>query len=180
VHRSHAWYKRELRIIRNLPEIHSYRDAQSFRYYTDFKSDDYKQYHRSDARKLRAIALKAHVYHYGFVRPPHIMTGKKRKAFASYHGEQKGNRLLQNMPEAYDYGPLNKIALFTGTHPAVMAQWQAKLNWSDKLQYSGHRNKNRLIHKHERLKYRILSWIENNLLGGQGLFEFKNFILLKP
>ena len=33
---SHAWYPREIRIIRNDPEIHSWRDAQSFRRIPEF------------------------------------------------------------------------------------------------------------------------------------------------
>lgn len=179
VHQSHAWYKKEIRIIRNLPQIHSYRDAQSFRFYSDFKVDDYSQYHRTDARKLNAIALQAEVYHYGFVRPPHIMSGKKRKTYASYHGANKGSHLLKDMPDIFDYGVLNRIPVFKGTHPAVMRHWLEQMDWAHLLQHSGKRNKNRLIHKHEKFKYRLISWIENYLLGGRGLFAFQNFKLLK-
>jgi hypothetical protein len=40
---SHAWYPREIRIVRNLPDIHSWRDAQSFRKIPGFDGVNYKQ-----------------------------------------------------------------------------------------------------------------------------------------
>ena len=40
---SHAWYPREIRIIRNDPEIHSWRDAQSFRRIPGFDGLDYNK-----------------------------------------------------------------------------------------------------------------------------------------
>ena len=40
---SHAWYPKEIRIIRNNPEIHSWRDAQSFRRIPVFNGINYFQ-----------------------------------------------------------------------------------------------------------------------------------------
>ncbi|MEN8929366.1 MAG: hypothetical protein ABF240_10885, partial [Flavobacteriales bacterium] len=68
---------------------------------------------------------------------------------------------------------------FKGTHPAVMADWMAKFDWKDKLQYSGAVNPNRPVHPHEKLKYRITSWIEKNILGGRLIGGFKNYNLKK-
>ncbi len=180
VHQSHAWYKKEIRIIRNKPEIHSWRDAQSFRYYGQFTSEDYREYLRAEQnRKLRVVALKAQVYHYGFARPPHIMSSKKKVSFSSYHGAEKGASMLKDMPAAFDYGPLDRIPVFKGTHPACMRDWISRFDWQDQLYSSGKVNKDRLLHGHERLKNRLVSFVENKLLGGRGLFEFKNYELLK-
>jgi hypothetical protein len=179
VHRSHAWYKHEVRIIRNRPDIHSWRDAQSFRKYAHFQPDSWEEYLRKDTTKLNVIALNASVFHYGFVRPPHIMSGKRKRTDATYHGEAKAEALLKLLPDEYDYGPLNRIPTFSGTHPHPMQPWINQFNWGTKLQYQGKPNTNRLLHPHERFKNRLLSWVENNLLGGKTLFDFQNYTLIR-
>jgi hypothetical protein len=47
------------------------------------------------------------------------------------------------------------------------------------LQYSGKSNPYRAPHKHERLKYRLLSWIEKKLTSGKQIGGFKNYELLQ-
>ncbi|MEL6134555.1 MAG: hypothetical protein AAFR59_14440, partial [Bacteroidota bacterium] len=42
-HLSHGWYKQEIRIIRNHPDIHSWESAQSFRRIPNFDGKDYRQ-----------------------------------------------------------------------------------------------------------------------------------------
>jgi hypothetical protein len=59
-----------------------------------------------------------------------------------------------------------------------MNEWIKKFDWQDELQYTGKPSKTRKKHAHERLKYRLLTWIEQNLLGGKTLGGFKNYILL--
>jgi len=59
-----------------------------------------------------------------------------------------------------------------------MKEWMQQFNWSDQLQYSGPISKNRKKHKHEHVRYRVLTWIENHLLGGRNLGGFKNYKLL--
>ncbi|MCF8324485.1 MAG: glycosyltransferase family 2 protein, partial [Leadbetterella sp.] len=49
----HCWYKKEIRIIRNLPEIHAWKDAQSFRFIPDFDGNDYHR--KRNTRKLNCI-----------------------------------------------------------------------------------------------------------------------------
>lgn len=181
VHNAHGWYKKEMRIIRNKPNIHSWKDAQSFRMYNTFNPGDYKEYQRSEGtRKLRVVQLKASIFHYGYARPPAIMSGKRKKTFATYHGEEKGKKLLHDLKDAFDYGPLDRVPQFKGSHPAVMKNWIAQFNWADALQASGKPRTDRKPHAHEKTKYRILSWIENHILGGKTLFAFKNYELIKP
>lgn len=42
-HKSHGWYKKEIRIVRNDPQIHSWQSAQSFRRIPDFDGINYRQ-----------------------------------------------------------------------------------------------------------------------------------------
>jgi len=87
--------------------------------------------------------------------------------------------MMAGIPKEFDYGPLQNLAHFKGTHPAVMQSWIATFDWKEKLQYSGKRNPNRPIHKHEKLKTRLVTWIEQNLLAGNAIGGFKNYILKK-
>lgn len=176
-HQSHSWYKREIRIIRNNPEIHSWESAQSFRRIPGFDGLSYRQ--QEGTYKLRVIELDAWIYHYGWVRPPVLMQ-KKTKALDTIH---KGASMVEEMTRQkyydFDYGPLNRIARFEGTHPAVMQKWISRFNWKEELQYSGKTPKHRRKHKHERLKYRILSFIEQHLMGGKSVGSFKNFEIIR-
>jgi len=174
-HNSHGWYKHEIRIIRNLPEIHSWQSAQSFRYFYYYEHP----YQKEGTRKLRVAKVNAHIYHYGWVRPPHLMQNKNKYLDINHKGKEKVEELYKNKPLEFDYGPLQKLALFKGTHPLVMQERIKQIYWKDKLQYSGKPNPNRPLHKHERFKYRFLTFIENNFLGGRQLSSFKNYQLLK-
>jgi len=60
-----------------------------------------------------------------------------------------------------------------------MQAWIKKFDWKHKLQYSGKRNTNRPAFKHEKFKYRFLSFFEHRLLGGKAIGGFKNYIELK-
>lgn len=170
-HKSHTWYPKEIRIIRNNPKIHSWKDAQSFRKFELFNYSAYDYGKKEDSEKLRVKSVGAHIFHYGFVRPPEMMTKKRKVASESYHGSNQ-----HNDPDLFDYGPLNKIKTYKGTHPKVAQNWIAKHDWKHQLQYSGSRRKDRDILKHEKLKYRIISWIENNLFGGKSIGGFQNYI----
>lgn len=166
----HCWYKKEIRIVRTRKDIHSWRDAQSFRVSPDFKGD-YLQH--QGTQKLSCIALKARVFHYGWVRPPELMQKKQVTAVVSYSGS-----IDENEPEVFDYGRLDRCKVFTGTHPRVMEKKISTLHWKDKLRFSGPDAIGRKLMKHEKPKYRILSWIEENLLGGYVIGGFKNYKLL--
>lgn len=178
-HQSHKWYPREIRIIKNKENIHSWRDAQSFRKFTKPFLGTKEAYMDEDSEKLQVKLLDAYVYHYGYVRPPALMSYKTQVMNRSYHGKEQADKKFKKEPPVFDYGPLNQIAKFKGTHPKVMDEWMAKHNWKNQLQYSGKPNKNRPIHKHEKLPYRILSWFEYTFLGGNQIGGFKNYIIIK-
>ena len=175
VHDSHAWYDREIRLIRNLPEIHSWRDAQSFRYWTaDFAMTPEAYQSDTGHRKLRVRHSGARMFHYGYVRPPTMMSAKGRAAHISYHGPEQGLAHAERLGDCFDYGPLRRIPRFDGTHPAVMRPWIERFDWADWLRLDGPP----AGHKHERWRYRALSWVERHLLGGRRLGGFRNYTLL--
>ena len=74
---------------------------------------------------------------------------------------------------------MNRISVFKGTHPAVMQGKIEKMDWRKKLQYAGKPNPNRELHKHETFKYRFVSILEKILNGGNQIFGFKNYELIR-
>jgi len=177
-HKSHFWYPLEIRIVRRNPKVHSWKDAQSFRIYDkfDYSFDDYIR--KEGTTKLKVIELNATVYHYGHVRPPSTMTKKHKVANKTFRGEGEDNQISNEVLKMFDYGPLNKIPVFKGTHPSIMKDWISKFDWTDDLQYSGDRDKTRSYFGHEKPKQKFVSWLENNIFGGKQLWGFKNYISL--
>jgi hypothetical protein len=174
-HGGHGWYPYEIRIIRNLPTIHSYQSAQSFRYFEPYEHPR-QQY---GTRKLKVARVNAEIYHYGWVRPPHLMQVKRRALDTVHWGRKRAEEYYAKAPEVFDYGPMDRLAVFEGTHPEVMKARIERMDWRDKLQAEGRPNPYREPHKHERLKYRLLTFIENHLLGGRRIGTFKNYNLLE-
>lgn len=173
---SHAWYPREIRIIRNDPEIHSWRDAQSFRRIPGFDGLDY--YKKENTFKLNVVEIDAYIYHYGFVRPPNIMQKKRKNHNTNYSGSASTDEMFKNEGELFDYGNLSKIKVFKGTHPLVMKEFIEGFNWKHQLRYTSDPEKKKL-QKHEKFKYRFLSFIEQTFFNGRLLFGFRNYKRIK-
>ena len=168
-HHSHGWYKNEIRIIRNDPDIHSWESAQSFRRIPDFDGKSYRQ--QAETYKLKVARVDADIYHYGWVRPPHFMQSKKKALDTIHHG------VSDESIQLFDYGNMQRIPPYDGTHPAVMSELIKQFNWGEQLRY-GPGKLNRPLFKHEKLKYRLISWIENELLAGKELGGFRNYKLV--
>jgi len=177
---SHCWYRKEIRIVRNRPDIHSWESAQSFRKIGDFDGIHYRK--KENTQKLIVADSRARIFHYGWVRPPELMNSKI-KSFSINHRGVKTVGEMEKMDlftGYFDYGNLDKLPLYTGTHPAVMKDWIKQFNWKDRLRFTGaRRSLNKMISKHDRTRYVVISWIEKNILFGARLGEFKNYILLK-
>jgi len=178
VHNAHGWYKREIRIIRNLPDVHSWRDAQSFRHIPDFTESEKDFLRKENTRKLAVLPIGAEIYHYGWVRPPYLMRTKKRNMDGFYHDRARADAMNAAPTEDFDYGPLDRIPLFKGTHPAIIREWMARFDWGKSLQHGGAPDPRRELHKHEKTKNRVQTWIEQHLLGGRELGGFRNYRLL--
>ncbi len=172
---SHAWYPKEIRIVRNSPQIHSWRDAQSFRRIPGFNGIDYFQ--KENTYKLKVAQVDAFVYHYGWVRPPEMMQ-RKRVSFETHmQGEDKAASLFKDEAQNFDYGNLDKLKIFKATHPAVMEDFIKKFNWNHQLYPHVKQLKK---HKHDKLKYRLLTSVEQNFLKGNQIAGFKNYELIHP
>jgi len=157
---SHAWYPYEIRIVRNHIGVQSFRDAQSFRI--------------GELQKLKVLKTDISVFHYGWVRPPELINRKRREQHQFHHGKDKTTADLQQ--EFFEFGPLGRLNVYKEKHPEVMHHWIQQLHWQDKLDESKkYRVVNRGKMKHEKLKYRVLSFIENNLLNGAQIFGWRNW-----
>lgn len=176
-HHSHGWYPHEIRIIRNDPEIHSWESAQSFRRIPNFDGVHYRQ--QEGTYKLKVASVDAWIYHYGWVRPPEFMQRKNRALDTVHKGEKRVDELYRERPPEFDYGPLSQLSTFQGTHPEVMRERIAAFDWGDRLDYGDKPERpERPRHKHERFKYRMLTFLEQNLRGGKQIGGFKNYELL--
>ena len=105
----HFAYPPEIRIVRNRPDIHSWRDAQSFRVIPDFNGVDYDV--EEGTRKLRCILLDALIFHYGWSRDPRCMVRKANHHNALYSKDYKPVEGV----DYYDYGNLGMMPLYEGT-----------------------------------------------------------------
>jgi len=148
---SRTWYRREVRVIRNLPGMESYRDAQGFR----FKGN-----------KLFVKYCGASIYHYGWVKNPHFQQEKQKNFHRLWHSDEHLSRFVSEA-DAFDYSHIDSLAAFKGSHPAVMENRVSKCDWDfsfdpekKKFSFSG------------MILYRI------EKLSGIRLFEYRNFKLL--
>jgi hypothetical protein len=157
----HGWYKNEIRIVRNNVGVYSYKDAQSFR--------------KLNGIKLKVKELHARIYHYGYVRPPHLMQSKKKEQDSMHHGIEKIKESYRQKPSEYDYGALGALPLFKGAHPAVMKNFIDKMNWKEKLNYGSTAILNREKAPHEKLKNHMLSFFENKFNKGKDFFGYENW-----
>ncbi|MFA9198236.1 MAG: glycosyltransferase family 2 protein [Aquirufa sp.] len=150
---SRRWYRREIRVVKMHPGVHSYKDAQGF---------------RKDGKKLKVKLIPAHINHYGWVKPPEGLNNKVRNFTQFYHDDAW---LAENVPEDYqfDYGNAERLFRFEGTHPAVMADRVARSNWPfyfDPVE----------LEKKMTFRRKILQKIED--LTGYRVGEYKNYRML--
>ncbi|HNQ12703.1 MAG TPA: glycosyltransferase family 2 protein [Bacteroidia bacterium] len=110
---SRKWYRNEIRIIKNDPEIKSFRDAQGF---------------RKGNRKLQVKAVNASVYHYGWVKHPREQQLKQKSFHKMWHDDQWVEKKTGQQLE-FDYSQIDLLRRFEGTHPGSMKTWIEKMNW---------------------------------------------------
>ena len=151
---SRRWYRREIRIVRNNKSIHSYRDAQGFRW---------------DGSKINVKLIDAFIYHYGWVKPPAGLKNKVRNFNKFYHDD---TWLEQNLPETYefDYKNADRLIPFNGDHPAVMKKRIAATNW--KIDIDPRRLRSKMS-----FRRKVLQKIED--LTGWRVSEYRNYNIIK-
>lgn len=139
----HGWYQREIRIIRSGIGVRSVRDAQSFRY--------------PDQTRIDVAPARARIFHYGWVRHPRFMQAKVEE-FWSHRLPREEVEAEYGGREEFDYGPLGRLPVYEGTHPAVMRERMEAMDWEDRLREEDPPGMVRTQrHKDERLKYRLLT-----------------------
>lgn len=175
--KSHCWYPNEIRIVRNKKDIHSYGDAQSFKVIKDFDELDYRT--SNNIRKLKVKLLDAEIYHYGWVRPPEKMQSKSKQMDGHYHEKEKIEEIYRKKQKQFDYGNLSMYSVFKESHPKVMKEFIEKMDWHDQLHYEKNYIPVREPLKHERWKYRALSWLEQQFFNGRPLFGYRNWNVVK-
>jgi hypothetical protein len=148
------WYRREIRVIKNIKGVSSYRDAQGFRL--------------SD-RKINVKLIDAYIYHYGWARPPQGLSNKGRNFNKFYHDEEW---IKTHVPETYefDYGNADRIKPFKGTHPQVMQKRIETTRWN--IDFS-----NKPLQKDYTFRRRFLQLILD--LTGWSIGEYRNYKIVK-
>ena len=153
---SRRWYRREIRIVRNNKAIHSYRDAQGFRW---------------NNRKIKVKLIDAYIYHYGWVKPPSGLTNKLRNFNRFYHDDEW---MEQNLPETFEFDYTHKnpdrLVHFTDTHPAVMQKRIASINWNLNIDLQE-------LNKNMTFRRKVLQKIED--WTGWRVSEYRNYKIVK-
>ena len=103
---SRQWYRREVRVVKKSRGIQSYGDAQGFRI---FRNGDWV--------KPRAALSRAHMHHYGWVRPAPIMAQKSQELDRLWHGNSRDGTHDPSKIYPKIYGQKQ----YLGTHPKVMS-----------------------------------------------------------
>jgi glycosyltransferase involved in cell wall biosynthesis len=157
VQKARNWYRHEVRVIRNNIGVRSWTDAQGF---------------RIEGRKLHVVSSGARIFHYGWVRPPQLMSQKTVALATLYHGRDGAKERHPYANEPFDYGELIHLDRFNGSHPAVMEQRIQTCDWT--LPVPGPAGKS---HEHNRRFTRFLGWVERNVLRRR-LGEYRNYELI--
>jgi len=150
---SRTWYRHEIRVIRNNKQIASYRDAQGF---------------RKQGQKLHVKPVQADIYHYGWVKDPALQARKQNNSQHLYHGNNEQALQQRLVAGEFDYGGIDSLALFKGTHPAVMQERIAAGNWQFEHDIS---------RKRFSFKDGLLYWIEQKT--GKRLFDHRNYRIVR-
>ena len=148
---SRRWYRHEIRVIRNRPDIFSYRDAQGFRKLPNVK--------------LTVARCSANMYHYGWVKHPEAQQQKQLQFHRMWHDDAYMQKHVA-AADTFDYSNIDSLQHFKGTHPAVMQERIARMNWQFDYDIS---------RKNMGLKSRLLHGIEK--LTGWRPGEYRNYRL---
>lgn len=152
VGQAYSWCRREVRVLRNRKDIFSYRDAQGFR--------------KKPNEKLKVKLINADIYHYSWVREPKALQAKLETFHRFWHDDQWIEKTMVKAEE-FDYGDTEELALFKGTHPAVMKERISRQSWA----YT-----HDLSRRPSSLKYKFKKWVEG--LTGWRVGEYRNYKII--
>ena len=147
------WYPKEIRIVKNTPEIYSFGDAQGFR--------------KGANQKLRVAQVDAYIHHYGWVKSPQAMQRKQERFHKLWHDDQWMEKNIAKAEE-FDYSEIKALWKFTGTHPLVMHKRIQEKGWT----FDHDISKNTFS-----LKEKIKMWVQQ--ITGKPLGEYQNYIVVE-
>jgi hypothetical protein len=115
------WYWREVRAVKTGRNIVSVGDAAGFKIERGGRLQ----------RLIRADS-GAHVYHYGWARPPGVMVRKQQNVLQLYEAESTAKAIpaAARITEERPYAMLGNLAHFTGSHPAAMRDVVKGQDWT--------------------------------------------------
>ena len=115
------WYRREVRAVKTRTGIVSVGDAAGFKIARGGRL----------TRLVRADS-GAHVYHYGWARPPQVMSDKRSHVQRFYYadGEETNIPVADRIIPDAPYRHLGNLLRFHGTHPALMQALVGAQDWS--------------------------------------------------
>ncbi|MBK7882409.1 MAG: glycosyltransferase family 2 protein [Chitinophagaceae bacterium] len=113
---SRRYHQKEIRVVRNNPNIRSYRDSQGFRIFNDPANAVNEK-----GKKLMVKKIDATVYHYSYVKRPETQF-KKHVEFGNRWEPNDDwiEEMIRIHPDGFDYSKIDYLKLFKGTHPAIM------------------------------------------------------------
>ncbi|MCE1189557.1 MAG: glycosyltransferase family 2 protein [Ignavibacteria bacterium] len=149
---SRRWYHQEIRIIRNIPGISSFRDAQGF---------------RRDEKRLNCKLIDAYIYHYGWVKSPLQMKIKCDSMSEFWYEDGEERQKLIESRDVFNFSDFDSLQEFTGSHPVVMQERIRKANWNLKLDIS-------------KKKFSFIYWLlyRYEKITGIRPFAFRNYNLI--
>ncbi len=159
---SRRYHQKEIRIVRNLSAIRSYKDSMGFRKF--FSPQDITE----KGTKLLVKQINATVYHYSYVRPPkkqqakHIEFAKKYNSTDDFIAVYKAK-----YGDGYTYLDYDYLNKFSGTHPAVMRAVIKAKDWE--FMYNSNIN-------NMSFKEKLMKFLEK--ITGKQFFIYKNYKIL--
>lgn len=110
---SRKWYRNEIRIIRNLLGMKSFRDAQGFRY---------------NGKLINVKPVDAYIHHYGWVKPPEKQQAKQEYFNKLWHDDHWIEKNIAKVDE-FDYTKIDSLSYFNNSHPEIMKERIQNRNW---------------------------------------------------
>lgn len=150
---SRRWYRREIRVVRNTGDVYAYRDAQGFR--------------KNGNRKLRVKLIDAYIYHYGWVKSLDKQQSKYSYFYRFWHTDEQMKAAEEKATDFRFEDHIDSLALFTGTHPAVM---------EDRIKRTHLPFEFDTTREHYSPKVKFLALVEK--LTGWRIGEYRNYRLL--
>ncbi len=150
---SRKWTYQQIRIIRNHPDILSFRDAISF---------------MKNGKRLKVKKIPVTVYHYGWVKKPEVMQQKIETFNKMWHDDNWMEKNVTKV-DAFDFSKIDSLSRFTGTHPAVMHNRISRMNWEFSF------DPTKSIKLTPRLRF--LNWLEKKF--GIEIGKFRTFKIIK-